>query len=171
MSSLMEEAARDMEAALAALTAPAPEMRPPQPLALTARELAVYVAQLGRIVSRMQRKMDEMALESAQRVTVSHAQALQLQRMIRERTAAICRQYGLSAGPDAAAFRAAIKKEVLSRHGVRDLHDLPIAALPGAREQIGRYADFGLVMERRRTHGTADSTAGRPDERGHDGTV
>ena len=118
--------------------------------------LAASVGQLGRIVAAMMRRMDEMEKESARRVTISHAQALQLQRAIRARAADICRQYALNDPQDAAAFRAAIKKELLARWQVRDLHDLPLNALAAAGEQIARYADFGLVMERRKNHGTKD---------------
>lgn len=120
-----------------------------QEIGLTARELAGYVAQLGRIVSTMQRRMDEMERERLQRLTISHAQALRLQRAIRARAAEVCAKYALTTPQDAATFRAAIKKELLARWGIRDLHDLPLAAMDNAREQIGRFADIGLVMDRR----------------------
>lgn len=126
-----------------------PPEEPPRELSLTARELAGYVAQLGRIVSVMQRRMDEMERERLQRVTLSHAQALQLQRAIRARAAEVCAKYALPSPQDAAAFRGAIKKEVLARYGVKDLHDLPLAALENAREQIGKFSDIALVMARR----------------------
>ena len=117
-----------------------------------AEQLRLCVAQLGRIVATMQRRMDEMEKERAQRVTVSHAQALAMQKRMRYRAAAICEKYALSSPEDAAAFRKAMKAAVLSRFGVRDLHDLPLYALEDAERQIDGYADIGLVMERRRKH-------------------
>ena len=147
---------RETETALRAFRADMPLEQTPAPLENLCQELAAYVQQLGRIVAAMQRRMDEMEQESARRATISHAQALQLQRAIRARAAEICRQYALNDPQDAAAFRAAIRKELLARWQVRDLHDLPLNALCGAGEQIARYADFGLVMERRKNHGTKD---------------
>lgn len=114
-------------------------------------QLGGYVSQLGRIVAAMQRRMDEMEQESRRKLTISHADALNLQKLIRQRAAEICAQYQLPSVQDAAAFRAAIKKAVLTRHGIRDLHDLPLAALDGAGDQIAHYASMALVMERRRT--------------------
>lgn len=114
-------------------------------------QLGGYVSQLGRIVAAMQRRMDEMEMESRRKLTISHADALNLQKLIRQRAADICAQYQLTSAQDAAAFRAAIKKAVLTRHGIRDLHDLPLAALDGAGDQIAHYASMALVMERRRT--------------------
>ena len=115
--------------------------------------LGAYVAQLGRVVAALQRRLDETEREQARRITVTHAQALQLQGMIWHRAAAICEKYGLADKKDAAAFRAAIKKAVLNRHAVRDLHDMPLCALDDAGRQIENYADISLVMERRRAHG------------------
>ena len=124
----------DMDAAIAAIA-----------------QLGGYVSQLGRIVAAMQRRMDEMEQESRRKLTISHADALNLQKLIRQRAAEICAQYQLKSAQDAAAFRAAIKKAVLTRHGIRDVHDLPLIALDGARDQIAHYASMALVMERRRT--------------------
>lgn len=117
--------------------------------------LAASVGQLGRIVAAMMRRMDEMEKESARRVTISHAQALQLQRAIRARAAEICRQYALNDPQDAAAFRAAIKKAVLARWGIQDLHDLPLSALSAAEDQIARFASIQLVMDARKKQAEA----------------
>lgn len=116
----------------------------------TAADLSAHVQQLGRIVALMLRKMDEMEAESARRVTVNHAQALALTARIRARAAEICAVYDLTGQGDAAAFRAAIKKAVLGRFGIRDLHDLPLRALVEAERMIDNYANIALVMERRK---------------------
>lgn len=116
----------------------------------TAADLSAHVQQLGRIVALMLRKMDEMEAESARRVTVNHAQALALTARIRRRAEEICAAYELGGKGDAAAFRAAMKKAVLGRYGIRDLHDLPMRCLPEAERMIDNYASIALVMERRR---------------------
>lgn len=119
-----------------------------------AADLAAHVQQLGRIVALMLRKMDEMEEASARRVTVNHAQALALTTRIRERAAEICAAFDLQDKADAAAFRAAIKKAVLGRFGIRDLHDLPLRALQDAERMIDNFASISLVMERRRLRGS-----------------
>lgn len=118
----------------------------------SARQLSADVQQLGRILAAVMRRMEEMERESA-KVTISHDQVKALLSRMRERAAEICAQYGLSGARDAAAFRAAMKKAVLARCGIRDLHDLPLRALDGAERQIDRYANIGLVMQRRKERG------------------
>lgn len=114
-----------------------------------AEQLGRYVQQLGRIVAAMQRRMDDLERESARRVTISHAQALALQKRIRARAAAICARYDLGAPGDQAAFRAAIKRAILQRYAIRDLHDLPLAALDDAGNQADTFTDARLMLERR----------------------
>lgn len=118
----------------------------------SARLLSAQVQQLGRILAAMQRRLDAMEQENARRVTISHAQALQLQKRIRLRAEELCAAYALGDPGDAGAFRAAIKKDLLSRCCVRDLHDLPLCLLDRAVALIGAYSNIGLVMERRRKH-------------------
>lgn len=117
-----------------------------------ARQLSADVQQLGRILAAVMQRMEEMERERAQ-VTISHDQVKALLARMRERAAEICAQYALAGDKDAAAFRAAIKKAVLARHGIRDLHDLPLRALDGAEKQIDRYANIGLVMQRKKEGG------------------
>lgn len=129
----------------------------------SARLLSAQVQQLGRILAAMQRRLDAMEQENARRVTISHAQALQLQKRIRLRAEELCAAYALGDPGDAGAFRAAIKKDLLVRCGVRDLHDLPLYLLDRAVALIGAYSNIGLVMERRR------KGAGPPADRGRKG--
>lgn len=117
-----------------------------------ARQLSMDVQQLGRILAAVIQRMEEMEKENA-KVTISHDQAKALLSRMRERAAEICAQYALAGDKDAAAFRAAMKKAVLARHGIRDLHDLPLRALDGAEKQIDRYANIGLVMQRKKEGG------------------
>lgn len=113
------------------------------------RALAANVQQLGRIVAAQQKRLDDMEREAARRVTVSHAQALALGRQIAARATKICQDYALPDPSDAAAVRRAIKKDVLTRYGIRDIHDLPLSCLDAAADRIARYMSIGLVKERR----------------------
>ena len=111
-------------------------------------QLGRYLMQMGQLVTQMQRRMDEMEARQAA-VTVSHADVKRIQARIRSRADEICRKNNLQDKDSPRIFRAAIKKDVLRRHQVKDLHDLKAANLSGAETQIDRWTDIRLVMERR----------------------
>ena len=111
-------------------------------------QLGRYLMQMGQLIGQMQRRMDEMESRQAA-VTVSHADVKRIQARIRSRADDICRKNNLQDKDSPRIFRAAIKKDVLRRHQVKDLHDLKAAALPGAEMQIDRWTDIRLLMERR----------------------
>ena len=91
--------------------------------------------------------MDE--LEARQRrVTISHGDVKRIQQLIRIRAGEICGKYQLEA-ENAKAFRAAIRRDVLKRWGVKDLHDIPEAALGAVENAIGSWVNIRMVMERR----------------------
>ena len=113
------------------------------------KQLSVQVAQLGRIVSILTRKMEEMEAQSARMITVSHAQALQLGKLIRGKAQAVAERYGLPAEGEK-KIRAAIKKELLARIGVKDPHDVPLAAWDRAVSIIDGWSNIALIMEMRR---------------------
>ena len=117
--------------------------------------LAASVGQLGRIVAAMMRRMDEMEQESRKRLSIDHRQALALRKMMGARAADICMQYALNAKMAAPPIRAAIKKAVLARWGIQDLHDLPLSALSAAEDQIARFASIQLVMDARKKQAEA----------------
>ena len=116
----------------------------------SARQLSVQVAQLGRIVAVLARRMEDMEAQSARLITVSHAQALQLGKLIRGKAQAVAQRYGLPADSEK-KIRAAIKKELLTRIGVRDLHDTPLAAWDRAAGIIDGWSNIGLIMEMRKS--------------------
>lgn len=119
------------------------------------QQISGILLQMGTLISNMQRRMDEMEARQA-RVTVSHEDVKRIQTMIRARADEICRKYQLTDAESVKHFRAAIKKDVLKRWGVKDLHDVPEAALAGMDEKIGSWVNIRLVMERR-----AGSTGGQ----------
>ena len=112
------------------------------------QKMGQYMTQMGKLIGQMQRRMDEMEARQAA-VTVSHADVKRIQARIRSRADEICRKNNLQDKDSSRIFRAAIKKDVLRRHQVKDLHDLKAAALPGAETQIDRWTDIRLLMERR----------------------
>lgn len=107
-----------------------------------------YLAQLGHMMATMQKRMDEMEAWQRQ-VTVTHEEVKRIQRLIRMRAQEICDKYALEDDESPKAFRKAIRKDVMSRWGVRDLHDLPEAAAAAVRSAIGSWVNIRMVMERR----------------------
>ena len=112
------------------------------------KQLGKYMLQMGQLIGQMQRRMDDLEARRA-RVTISHADVKRLQGMIRSRANEICRKYNLQDKDSPRLFRAAIKKDVLRRYQVKDLHDLPDAGLAGAENMIGSWVNIRLAMERR----------------------
>jgi hypothetical protein len=113
-------------------------------------QMGVLLARMGQVIGAMQRRMDEMEARQAA-ATISHEDVKRLQAKIRWRADAICGKYVLRDPESARKFRAAIKKDVLARYQVKDLHDLQAAMLPAAHKQIESWTDIRLVMERRGT--------------------
>ena len=124
--------------------------------ALTLREnveqLGEYLMNLGKLIGRMQRRMEELEAQQAA-VTVSHREALRLRAMIRARGEAYCEQYGLRSAESMRAVRAAIKRDLRRRFGIYDAHDLPAAQLHTAEEEITRWTSVRLAMECRDREG------------------
>ncbi len=113
-----------------------------------AQKMGEMILQLGTMIGTMQRRMDEMEARQAA-VTISHADVKRIQARIRARADEICRKNNLQDKDSPRIFRAAIKKDVLKRYQVKDMHDLKAAALAGAETQIDRWTDIRLLMERR----------------------
>ena len=113
-----------------------------------ARRMGDMILQLGTMIGTMQKRMDEMEARQRQ-VTISHGDVKRIQQLIRIRTEEICGKYQLTDPESVKRLRAAMKKDVLKRWGVKDLHDLPDAALPAVESAIGSWVNIRLVMERR----------------------
>ena len=111
------------------------------------QQMGEMMARMGQLMASMQRRMDEMEARQ-EKITVRHADVKRIQQLIRIRTAEICGKYALNA-ESAKVLRAAIKKDVLKRWGVKDLHDLPAAAKDAVENAIGGWTNIRLVMERR----------------------
>ncbi|MBP3720464.1 MAG: hypothetical protein J6J41_03940 [Clostridia bacterium] len=117
-------------------------------LAENVQRMGQYIGQLGQMMAVMQRRMDEMEKQQAA-VTIRHEDVKRLQAMIRMRADQICGKYELTDKDSPRIFRAAIKKDLLRRYGVKDLHDVPAAMLGGAENMISGWTNIRLAMERR----------------------
>lgn len=117
-------------------------------LAENVRQMGQYIGQLGMIIGAMQRRMEELEARQAA-VTIRHEDVKRLQGMIRMRAEQICEKYSLQDGDSPRIFRAAIKKDLMKRYGVKDLHDVPAVQLTGAENMISGWTNIRMAMERR----------------------
>ena len=113
-----------------------------------AQRMGDMILQLGTMIGTMQRRMDEMEARQAA-VTISHADVKRIQARIRSRADELCGKYNLADRESPKKFRAAMKKDILRRWAVKDLHDLPDAALPAVEKALDGWTDIRLIMERR----------------------
>ena len=99
----------------------------------------------------MQSRLDE--LEEKQRaVTLDHGEVKIIQQEIRIRAEEYCEKYALEDPKDAAKIRAAIKKAILTRYVIKDLHDVPAIARQAVEALISRWADIKMVYRIRESH-------------------
>ena len=117
-------------------------------LADNVQRMGQYIGQLGQMIAALQRRMDELEKQQAA-VTIRHEDVKRLQALIRMRAEQICGKYELTDRDSPRIFRAAIKKDLLKRFGVKDLHDVPAAMLAGAESLVNGWTSVRLVMERR----------------------
>ena len=103
------------------------------------------LAQMGRMLAAMQRRIEDMEARE-QAVTVPHSEVKVIMARIRFRSGEICEKYGLEKA-QAKVFRSAIRKEMLKKYGIRDLHDLPASEIGAAERWIDGWNSMRLVME------------------------
>lgn len=114
-------------------------------------QLGAYLVQMAQLMTAMQRRMDEMEANQ-RRVTADHGEVKHLTTLIKLRAGEYCEKYQLTDTKDVTAVRNAIRKAILVRYGVRDLHDCPQVALQAIQKQIDNWADIRLVMKIREKH-------------------
>ena len=114
-------------------------------------QLGAYLVQMAQMMLRLQNRLDELE-EKQKAVTVDHSEVKMIQQLIRMRADEYCEKYGLEDAKDAAKIRAAIKKEILVRYGIKDLHDVPAIARQAVEALISRWADIKLVYRIREKH-------------------
>ena len=117
-----------------------------QALSGNVEALGAYLVQMGQMMNRMQKRLDEME-ENQKKITLTHQDVKDLHGLIRLRAMEYCEKYQIT---DPACLRkvsAAMKKAVLTRYGVKDLHDVPAIARSAVETQICHFTDIRLVMK------------------------
>ena len=109
-------------------------------------QLGVYLVQMSQIMLQMQNRLDELE-EKQKLVTLCHDEVKGVQILIRNRAMEYCEKYELTDAGSRRAISGAIKKAVLKRYGVKDLHDVPAIARQAVESQISKWADIRLAMK------------------------
>ena len=117
-------------------------------------QLGLYLAQMAQLMHSMQKRLDEME-EQQRKITVMHEDVKGINALIRIRADEYCEKYSLADAESRKAVRTAMKKAILQRYQVKDLHDVPAIARQAVESQISHWSDIRLVMKRRGTlHGS-----------------
>ena len=114
-------------------------------------QLGAYLVQMAQMMMQLQGRLDELE-EKQNAVTVTHDEVKAIQLLIRLRADEYCEKYGLEDPKDAGKIRTAIKKSILQRYGIKDLHDVPVIARQAVEAQISRWADIKIVLRIREKH-------------------
>ena len=117
-----------------------------QELSGNVEALGAYLVQMGQMMNRIQKRLNEME-ENQKKITLTHQEVKDLHVLIRLRAGEYCEKYQIT---DPACLRkvsAAMKKAVLTRYGVKDLHDVPAIARSAVEAQICHFTDIRLVMK------------------------
>ena len=107
-------------------------------------QILTVANQLLSEIARLNARLS--ALEDESKVTILHQDALRLSSMIKARARAVADRYQLGPAGER-RIRAAIKKDVLSQYGIKDLHDLPARRLTAARMLIEGWSSWQAVRE------------------------
>lgn len=140
----MEEAQEQMERQRALALLPDTAVQLHQDV----EQMGALMMRMGQIISTMQRRLDDLEERQA-KITISHGDVKRIQGLIRCRADEICRKYNLQDKDSQKIFRTAIKKDVLRRWQVKDLHDIPEAAISAVDNLISGWTNIRMVMERR----------------------
>lgn len=114
-------------------------------------EMQLILAQMARLVRETRQQMEEMQAQQRQ-VTASHGEVKKINAAIRAAADDFCNRQGFTDAADLRAVRADIRKTVLMRWQVKDLHDIPQIALGNVHKLIGSYGNIRLVFRLREKH-------------------
>ena len=128
-----------------------PGVSVPDGYCLIPAAMGAQLEQLAAALPAILRRLQELE-ESRAVVTVSHEDVKRLAAFIRQRADEYCEKDALDPAARK-AVRAAIKKDLLTRAQVKDLHDIPAIALPGIVNQVKNWTSIRLAMSLRAKSG------------------
>lgn len=115
----------------------------------TSARLTDMVAKLGAYIAQLDARLRAQEDALSDRVTISHDQQKALMACIRRRAEEMCVKYGL---PDKALapLRTRIRRDVMARFAVKDLHDIPLRMLPDATHAVSAWDSYIAILHLRR---------------------
>lgn len=119
-----------------------------QDLSCDVEQLGKYLVQMAQMLQMIQKRMDDFEATQKQ-ITLTHQDVKDVMRLIRTAAADYCLKYDIMDADSGNAVRLAMKKAILKRYGVKDLHDVPAIARQAVEAQIMHWTDIRLVMKRR----------------------
>lgn len=125
-------------------------------LDLVTRQQAEQIVQLTQLVQRfssvllaMDQRMAKLEKLLDRKVTIEAKQYKSLQKAIKERASELCEKYKLDPKEAGKVIRKSITKELMTRYGVQDLHDLPDNYYDICLQEIAGYSSYALVCKLR----------------------
>ncbi len=115
-------------------------------LAGNTEQLGRYLVQMAAMMKTIQNRLEQLE-ENERKVTLSHAEVKDVQLLIRLRSAEYCEKYNIVSSGNLRRVSNGIKRAVLTRYGVKDLHDVPAIARQAVEAQISRWSDVRLMMK------------------------
>ena len=115
-------------------------------LAGNTEQLGRYLVQMAAMMKTIQNRLEQLE-ENERKVTLSHAEVKDVQMLIRLRSAEYCEKYNIVSSGNLRRVSNGIKRAVLTRYGVKDLHDVPAIARQAVEAQISRWSDVRLMMK------------------------
>lgn len=109
-------------------------------------QLGAYLVQMAQLMSVIQRRLDEME-EKQRKVTLSHEEVKGIRLLIGQKAADYCGKYQLTEKWCRMMIATGIRKSILARYGVKDLHDVPAIARQAVETQVAHWADSRLMMK------------------------
>lgn len=109
-------------------------------------QLGTYLVQMGTMLIGIQHRLEELE-EKQRQVTLTHEEVKAVQTLIRNRAYEYCEKYQIMAPGSLRSISAGIKKAVLTRYQVKDLHDVPAIARQAVEAQISRWSDIRLMIK------------------------
>lgn len=115
-------------------------------LAGNTEQLGRYLVQMAAMMKTIQNRLEQLE-ENERKVTLSHTEVKDVQQLIRLRSAEYCEKYNIVSPGNLRRVSNGIKRAVLTRYGVKDLHDVPAIARQAVEAQISRWSDVRLMMK------------------------
>lgn len=107
--------------------------------------LGKLCGELARLACTMDARLSALESVLGTSLTITYAQSLALDKVIRARALELCRGHNLPVQPGAKLLRAAMRRELCSQYGIRNRADLPAVLYNGAMHDMGTWTSYEAV--------------------------